>query len=217
MKRYYAMMADIAGKRCIVVGGGKVAERKTAALLDARGSVCVISPTVTSQLRFWHEQGVLEWRQRLYRAGDASKASLVFAASDDPDVNRQVAQEAEQHGIWANVANEPGEGSFVVPTGFRRGPLHIAVTASGASPHLAVEVRRKLEVTISEEYEVLALFLERMRNMLKSRVNDEQARKEFMRRLVVEQVSEWLAEGTVAERTEEWIKRMEEHPCAPLW
>lgn len=217
MKRYYALMADIAGKRCVVVGGGKVAERKTATLLEAEGLVSLISPTVTERLRSWAEQGKLEWHERMYRDEDTAGAWLVFAATDNASVNRRVAEEARLSGIWANVADAPDEGGFVVPATFRRGPLQLAVTASGASPHLALEVRRKLEETIGEDYAVLALFLERVRNMLKSSIQEEQTRKELMHRLVAEHASVWLLEGTVVERTEEWIKRMEEQPCAPLW
>ncbi len=217
MKPYYALMADIAGKLCVVVGGGKVAERKAASLLDAEGHVRLISPTATEQLQSWREQARLEWKRRVFQEGDTAGACLVIAASNEPSVNRQVAEEAKRQGIMVNVADEPREGSFIVPAAFRQGPIHIAVTASGASPHLAVEIRRKLQGIVGEDYAVLALFLERVRNMLKSRVQEESTRRELMRRLVVEHASIWLAEGTVAERTEEWINRMEDHPCAPLW
>jgi siroheme synthase-like protein len=132
----------------VVIGGGEVADRKARKLLQARAEVVVISPEVKPEL----ESIAAEVRRRQYREGDLEGAFLAFAATDLRDVNAAVAREAREKGIPVNVADEPAEGDFALPSTLRRGRLQIAVSTGGASPALARRIRQELEDAFGFEW-----------------------------------------------------------------
>ena len=144
----YPIFLDLDGKRCVVVGGGEVANRKARKLLQARAKVVVISPNVKSELASM----AAEVRRRPYEEGDLEGAFLAFAATDHREVNAAVAGEAQKRGIPVNVADKPAEGDFALPSTLRRGQLQVAVSTGGASPTLAQRIRQELEGAFSLEW-----------------------------------------------------------------
>ncbi len=144
----YPIFLNLDGKRCVVVGGGEVADRKARKLLQAKAKVVVISPEVKPELASM----AAEVRRRPYREGDLEGAFLVFAATDRRDVNAAVAREARARGVPVNVADNPTEGDFALPSTLRRGRLQVAVSTGGASPTLARRIRRELEDAFGFEW-----------------------------------------------------------------
>jgi precorrin-2 dehydrogenase len=144
----YPIFLNLDGKRCVVVGGGEVANRKAGKLLQTRASVAVISPEVKPEL----ESMAVEVHRRPYKEGDLEGAFLVFATTDRRAVNAAVAREARERGIPVNVADEPSEGDFALPSTLRRGHLQVAVSTGGASPTLARRIRRELEGAFGFEW-----------------------------------------------------------------
>ena len=144
----YPIFLNLDGKRCVIVGGGAVANRKARKLLQARAEVVAISPEVKPEL----ESVATEVRRRPYREGDLEGASLVFAATNRREVNAAVTREARGRGIPVNVADEPSEGDFALPSVLRRGQLQLAVSTGGASPTLARRVRYELESAFGSEW-----------------------------------------------------------------
>lgn len=144
----YPVFFDLSGKRCVVVGGGAVANRKARKLLQARAEVVVISPDVMPEL----ESMAVEVRRRPYETGDLDGAFIAFAATSVRKVNAAVAAEAKAYGIPVNVADAPEEGDFTVPSTLRRGRLQVAVSTGGASPALARRVRARLEEVFGPEW-----------------------------------------------------------------
>ena len=144
----YPIFLNLDGKRCVVVGGGAVANRKARKLLQARAEVVAISPEVKPEL----ESVATEVRRRPYREGDLEGASLVFAATNRREINAAVTREARGRGIPVNVADEPSEGDFALPSVLRRGQLQVAVSTGGASPTLARRVRNELESAFGSEW-----------------------------------------------------------------
>ena len=144
----YPIFLNLDGKRCVVVGGGAVANRKARKLLQARAEVVAISPEVKPEL----ESVATEVRRRPYREGDLEGASLVFAATNRREVNAAVTRDARARGIPVNVADEPSEGDFALPSVLRRGQLQVAVSTGGASPTLARRVRYELESAFGSEW-----------------------------------------------------------------
>jgi precorrin-2 dehydrogenase / sirohydrochlorin ferrochelatase len=155
----YPIFLNLDGKRCVVVGGGAVANRKARKLLQARAEVVAISPEVKPEL----ESVATEVRRRPYREGDLEGASLVFAATNRREVNAAVTREARGRGIPVNVADEPSEGDFALPSVLRRGQLQLAVSTGGASPTLARRVRYELESAFGSEWAGLVEALGRAR------------------------------------------------------
>lgn len=137
----YPMFVDVAGRRCVVVGGGGVAARKARGLREHGAEVVVISPEVTPEL----ETAGVEVLRRRYERGDLEGAFLAFAATNSREVNAAVSLEAAERGVPVNVADMPSEGDFALPSTLRRGGLQVAVSTGGASPTLARRIRDELE------------------------------------------------------------------------
>ncbi|MDA8388330.1 MAG: bifunctional precorrin-2 dehydrogenase/sirohydrochlorin ferrochelatase [Nitrospiraceae bacterium] len=143
--RYYPAFLDLEGRRCVVVGGGKVARRKVKSLLKAGARVTVISPGLDPALSRLEERGVISHIIRGCRPADLKGAALVFSATDQADENEKVSRAAQRQGIPVNVADIPEQCSFIVPSVVDRGPLLIAVSTSGASPAMSRSIRLELE------------------------------------------------------------------------
>jgi precorrin-2 dehydrogenase len=144
----YPIFLNLSGRRCVVVGGGKVAGRKTRKLLQARARVVVISPEIGAEL----ESVAVEVHRRPYREGDLEGAYLAFAATDSREVNAAVAREGKERDIPVNVADRPSEGDFALPSTLRRGGLQVAVSTGGASPNLARRIKDELERVFGPEW-----------------------------------------------------------------
>jgi len=144
----YPVFLNLEGKRCVVVGGGRVAGRKARKLLQARARVVVVSPEVEPGLA----SVAVETHRRPYRSGDLEGASLAFAATNRREVNAAVVAEARERGVPVNVADEPEEGDFALPSVLRRGRLQVAVSTGGVSPTLAGRIRRELEGLFGPEW-----------------------------------------------------------------
>ena len=148
----YPVNLNLEGRRCLVVGGGRVAERKVAALLDSGAFVTLISPELTPNLLAWISQGRLIHCPRAYAKGDATGYKLVFCATDASAVNAQVALEAKQSGALVNVADTPALCDFTLPARLQRGSLSITVSTGGQSPALARELRNEMAEKYGPEY-----------------------------------------------------------------
>jgi precorrin-2 dehydrogenase/sirohydrochlorin ferrochelatase len=144
----YPIFLDLSGRRCVVVGGGEVANRKARKLLQARARVVVISPEIKPEL----ESVAVEVYRRPYRKGDLEGAYLAFAATDSREVNAAVGREAKERGVPVNVADRPSEGDFALPSTLRRGRLQVAVSTGGASPTLARRIKDELEGVFGPEW-----------------------------------------------------------------
>ncbi|MBI3074566.1 MAG: hypothetical protein HYY84_20830 [Deltaproteobacteria bacterium] len=159
------------GRKAVVVGGGAVASRKVAGLIAARADVVVVAPKIVSDdLRARIAAHEAKWEARAYVTNDVDGAALVFAATDDSEVNRTVRDDAATRGVWANVADSPDLCDFDVPSSFQRdvlcgttthahrflASLQVAVFTGGASPAFAALMRRELEQRVTPSH--LALF-----------------------------------------------------------
>ena len=139
--KYYPIFLDLRGRRVLVVGAGKIALRKTRGLVDAGARVTVVAPH--SEPAF--ESLPVRLVRRKYRASDLNGSALVFAATDDREVNRRIGVAATRRGILANIADAAEECDFILPARVQHGPVEIAIATGGRSPRLSAELRRKLE------------------------------------------------------------------------
>ena len=153
---FYPIVLDLTGRRCLVVGGGPVAERKVAALLDAEARVTVVSPRVTVALQAHAQSHRIHLVARRYRCRDVAGQVLGFVATDDQAVNAAVARDARARGVWINVADDPPHCDFTLPSILRRNELTVAVSTGGTSPALARAIREELESYFTEDYGALA-------------------------------------------------------------
>jgi siroheme synthase-like protein len=153
---YFPVFLDLTGRRCVMVGGGPIAERRIVGLLDAGAQVTVISPRVTPTLAALAAAGRIGLESRTYREGDLAGVDLAFVATAAREVNLAVAREARARGVWLNAADDPAHCTFILPALVRRGDLTVAVATGGASPALSRAIREELDAYLTPEYATLA-------------------------------------------------------------
>jgi precorrin-2 dehydrogenase/sirohydrochlorin ferrochelatase len=192
---YYPVFLNLSGQRCLVVGGGAVAERKVEGLLEAEASVTVVSPTLTDALERRVKERKIRHYIREYRKGDLTGYRLGFAATDDPQVNRAVYEEAQEAGVLLNSADDPAHCDFILPSVLRRGELQIAVATGGSSPALSRVIREELEAYFSQDYALLSDIVADVRRELKEKGIASDA--ESWRRALNSDVRRLVREGDV--------------------
>jgi len=186
---HYPAFINLIGKKCVVVGGGKVSERKTSALVRAGAHVYVISPELTVRLEKMKLSGAIKHVARPYRKGDLKGAFLAIAATSNEKVNRTVAGDAS---FLVNVVDFPGQSNFITPAVVARGPLTIAVSTGGASPAMAAEVRRELELLYGNDMARYIAFLSKLRKEAMKTVADRKVRENFLRRAASKEIMDIL-------------------------
>lgn len=143
---------DMSGKPAVVIGGGKVACRKAKVLLANGAKVRVVSPEIIDEITVLARTGKLAVRQGNYQADDLEGMFLVVAATDDDEVNRQIAVDALSQGRIVCVADAAEFGNCSFPAVLQRGNLEIGVSTGGFCPSLAVELREIVATVITEEH-----------------------------------------------------------------
>jgi precorrin-2 dehydrogenase / sirohydrochlorin ferrochelatase len=175
----YPINVQIRDRNVVVIGGGRVAQRKVYGLLDAGAKVKVVSPELTSELLRLSDIGDISWRSEPYAKEDLEGALLIVAATNDRETNLAVKRDASPYQL-VNLADHPEESDFQVPSVMKRGKLTIAVSTSGASPVLAKKISRQLEQMFDEQYESYVEFLASSRKEIKAAVKDETVRRKLL-------------------------------------
>ncbi len=160
----YPVGLVVAGRRCVVVGGGSVAARKVAGLVQAGADVLVVAREICEEIRLLP----VHLAERPYQPGDLDLAWLVISATDDPAVNRRVHADGAAARVWVNAADDPEACSFTLPAVLRRGPVTVAVATGGHSPALAGWLRDQVADQLGPEIGRLAELLSEARDELQA-------------------------------------------------
>lgn len=168
-RRYYPVFLNVFGKRCVVVGGSKVALRKVKVLLDHGANVEVVSPVLCPELSQLAKAKTISVLRKDYEPGDLRGAFIAIAATAESNTNKKIADEARQQKILVNVVDNLEQSDFIVPSHLQRGDLTIAVSTAGRSPALARKVRTRLEQNFGEEYTSLTDLVAEVRSELRMR------------------------------------------------
>ena len=182
--RLFPLFADLRGRTVLVVGGGTVAARKVEALAGTGARIVVGAPALDAALSVRVEAGEIEHRAGCFSAEWLDAAWLAIAATDDPEVNRAVAEAGEARRIWVNVVDDATLARVHLPARVERGPLQIAISSSGGAPMLARLVRERLEAQFDESFGALATLLARHRERIRVRWPDLGARRRGFERLL---------------------------------
>src|SRR5512138_3066061 len=149
---YYPIYLNLQQQRCVVIGGGPIAEGKVHGLLEAEANVTLIAPAVTPGLQALITTQRVTYYARVYQPGDLAEAFLVVGATDDRAVNEQIWQEAQDRHILVNIVDDTPHCNFIAPATLRSGDLTVAISTGGKAPALAVRLREELERTLGQEY-----------------------------------------------------------------
>ena len=164
--KYYPVFWNIAGKKCVVVGGGDVAARKVTRLLDCNAKVCVVSPGLVPELEELKRNRLIDHVNDAYKSKYLNGAVLVIGATDDEKINDAISKDAKEKNLPVNIVDDPQKCDFILPSLIERGDLTIACSTGGQSPALARYLREELELVYGEEYAVLASILGQLRTKM---------------------------------------------------
>jgi precorrin-2 dehydrogenase/sirohydrochlorin ferrochelatase len=197
--KYYPIFVRVAGRACLVIGGGTVAMQKVESLLKAGAAVTVISPELAPELAALVATRRVIHHQRGYRSGDLRGCFLAYAATSDTTIQSQIARDADAAGVLLNVVDAPQRCTFIVPSILQRGDLVIATSTSGTSPALAKRIRRNLEDTFGPEYDLALRLLGRLREEFAQRALPAADRQRIFTALVDSPLIDYLRGGRRAE------------------
>ena len=207
----YPAMLNLNGKRCAVIGGGKVALRKTRTLVAAGANVTVIAPAADENLTALAADGKIKLVLRSYESGDVDDCFLVVAATDSAALNRQIAAEAP---CLVNVVTEPELGNFSVPAQSASGRLSFTAFGGGLPAYTAL-LARDIAKTYGDDFAEFAEFLHKARTRLQQSGLTPKERTAFWRKQLTEEAIGLLHEGrlnTLKERINNAIDSFRAEP-----
>ena len=196
MSKFYPIYLDVKDKKCVIVGGGKVAYRKVCSLKEAGAEVVVVSPETCPEIADKKDIALIK---KDYDENILDGALLVIAATDNESVNKKVSLDARKRNIIVNVVDHPELCSFIVPSTINRGDLCISISTGGASPAVAKSIREKLEDVFGSEYEEYLNLLTKMRSIAMSDIKNSAKRRKVLRRLAEKDILNIMKNNGVTE------------------
>ncbi|MCE5312829.1 MAG: bifunctional precorrin-2 dehydrogenase/sirohydrochlorin ferrochelatase [Nitrospiraceae bacterium] len=174
---YFPAFINLNGKKCVVVGGGRVAERKISLLKSSGADITVVSPKLTPGLTTMKRNGAFYHLERTYRKSDVAGAFLVIAATSDNKVNKRVSDDAP---YLVNVVDAPWLSNFNVAAAVNKGHLTISVSTSGACPALAASIRDELKDSYNKSVADFLAFMSEFRLKVIDSVKDSKLRHKLL-------------------------------------
>lgn len=164
----YPVNMIVSGRRCVVVGAGRIAARKIDALLAAGAEVHVVATRLGDQVRAWRDDRRVTVDERGFEPADLDDSWLATAATDDPGVNRMVFEAGAERRVWVNSADDPDNCSFTLMSVIRRGDLVVTIGTGGRSPALAAWLKERITAELGPEYETLLELLSEARESMRA-------------------------------------------------
>jgi precorrin-2 dehydrogenase/sirohydrochlorin ferrochelatase len=191
----FPMFLKLAGRRCLVVGAGKIAEEKIESLLLAGAEIRVVAPSATARVRLLAREKQIRLDARRFRKTDLKGAFLVVAATSSPKMHDEIYREARRRGVLCNVVDDPPHCDFYYGSVVRRGALQIAISTAGQSPALSQRIRKMLEKQFGPEYEEwIGLLGEARAKLFAQKMNPEE-RKQLLHVLAGQEMFEEFLRG----------------------
>lgn len=209
MPGYYPAYLDIKGKKCLVAGGGEVAERKVSLLIRCGAKVSVVSPDLTPELEKLNSKGEITYIKGEFKKKYLYDVFLVIGATDKREVNEKIYKEAQRRNILVNVVDSPELCNFIVPSVVERGDLLMGISTCGKSPALSKKIREELEERYGIEYAEFLNILGDLRKRISLQIADKDKREDIYKRLVHSDIIALIRNGddkAVKDRVEEIIK-----------
>ena len=183
----YPVFLKLEGRLCVVIGAGRVAERRVRGLCEAGARVRVVGITATEGILKLADEGVVHLYQRAFEPSDLEGSALVIAATDHVDVNRAVQTAAKCRGILFCGADPHTDSDFIVPAVVRRGDLQVAISTGGNSPAYAALLRREIETFLEDGHvDFLDMMADLRRRVYARFPNAPERRQAFWQQLVTD-------------------------------
>jgi precorrin-2 dehydrogenase / sirohydrochlorin ferrochelatase len=179
----FPMFLKLAGKRCLVVGAGKVGEPKIGGLIDTGARVHVIALEASEVVHQWAKHGKITLEVRAFSKTDLAETFLAVIATSSRALNESIYREAQRRGVLCNVVDVPEYCDFYYPAVVRRGDLQIAISTNGQSPSLSRKLREQLERQFGPGYAEWVTELGETRRLVLASDLDPQRKGDLLRSL----------------------------------
>lgn len=195
MRKYYPVSLDLTDRRCVIIGGGEVAQRKAERLMECGARVTIVSPSLTPLLEDRKKARKIDHIDTAYQKRVLHGAFMVIGATDCDDVNAQISQDALSLGILVNIVDDPERCSFILPSLVQQGDLSIAVSTGGKSPALARKIKEDLQQQYGPEFKVLLEIMGSLRNKVLAQGRASEANKAVFEALVRSDLLQAIRDG----------------------
>ena len=199
---YFPIFTQIEGKRCFIVGGGKVAARKVHTLLQYGADIVVVAEKVCGEIKESLPEGsvidcqkdlskdLLETRRNLFLEKEIQKAFLVVAATSSREENHHIAELCHTCNVPVNVADSEAESSFIFPSIVRKGDISIGINSGTSSPAVSKQIRKQIEKAVPDYYADIAVFMGKLRQYVKANFKEEAQRRYILKTAAAQAFSE---------------------------
>ena len=211
MSSYYPIFADLNNRPVLVIGGGHVAARKIASLLKAGALVRMAAHALCDEVTQWVKEGRVSHIAGSFQAEQLNDVFLVIGATDNPELNRQIASEAEQRQKLVNIVDTQELCSFILPSVIDRSPIQIAISSQGTSPVLIRLLREKLEALIPHHLGEVASLAGKWRNQVKTRLGSITERRRFWENLFASRFNTLVENGQTRQAEHELAQQLNGH------
>jgi precorrin-2 dehydrogenase/sirohydrochlorin ferrochelatase len=203
MNSLFPMFVKLEGKRCLVVGAGKVGEPKIGGLIETGARVHVVALEASETAHQWARAGKIALEIRAFGPADLDGTFLAIVATASRDLNGSIYREAQQRGILCNVVDVPEHCDFYYPAVVRRGDLQIAISTNGRSPSLARKLRQQLERQFGPGYARWVAELGETRKLVLASDLDAQRKSDLLHSLASREALKAALEAESAKREED--------------
>lgn len=195
---YLPLFIETTGKKCLIVGGGKVASRKLIPILKAKMKVTLISPEVIEEIELnFHKNKNLKIIKRKFKPEDIEDQFLIIAATNEKTTNQKIAKLSKDNNILVNMAEDSLSGNTLIPSVVDRDPIKIAVSSGAASPILTRLVKTRLETVIPYSFSKLADIMMEYRDAVKKNFLKISDRRKFWEVFLDGPISEMVLSGHI--------------------
>ncbi len=182
---YFPIFIEMRHKKCLVVGGGRVAARKVRALLEYEAAVKVVALSVCDDIkRYAREYKSLEIAQRAFCYADCDDCFVVIGATDDKKLNKSIYDYCNARRILVNIISGKEFCTFLFPATVKRRDISVGVTTSGKSPALAKVIRKQIEEIFPSHYGELNDILGWAREHILREIGEEKKRRRIFSHLI---------------------------------
>ena len=178
---YHPLFINWKDKNITLIGGGSIAERKLLSLLNIGANITVISPSLTSKLQALTERKCFTWHQRKYEVGDVKDAFFVIAATNHSALNADIVSHCAVDQLTLNVSDHLSSNT-IMPAIIKRPPLQIAISTTGASPHLAKKIRDEINHLLDQLFleEEMSMLFEKRKQIVQTVKDEEEKQRQLV-------------------------------------
>jgi precorrin-2 dehydrogenase / sirohydrochlorin ferrochelatase len=198
----FPMFLKLAGRRCLVVGAGKVGEPKIEGLISTGALIQVVAIEASDRSREWAEAGTIDLDLRRFSPNDLDGKFIAVIATSSQSLNESIYREAVRRGVLCNVVDVSEYCDFFYPAVVHRGDLQIAISTAGQSPSLAQKLRQQLERQFPPEYAAWVAQLGETRRLILASPLDKERKLDLLHSLASREAFE-AALSELEERIEE--------------